>query len=148
MEPSNLNGETMISDQSNINSQGNAPISAPQLTVEESFFLDLLQKRDKQTINLKITSNGAQLGKLEPFTNYYNDSEILRLLESLVSKKVLIKQEKGAVLLCPKCGGHANMPVLVCPRCGSTKIGIKEDLNHVECQYWGPREEFLDGVLL
>ena len=72
----------------------------------------------------------------------------MRLLEGLVSKKAIVRQEKGAVLLCPKCGGYANMPILVCPRCGSTKISRKEDLFHSECEYWGPTEGFIDGLLL
>ncbi len=138
----------MISDQMPQSSESNAQYSSLLLTVEESFFIELLQKREKSTINIKFTTKSAQFGNLEPFTNYYTEAEILRLLESLVSKKMIVKQEKGVVLLCPKCGGHANMPVLVCPRCGSTKVGRKEDLNHSECDYWGPREEFIDGVLL
>ncbi len=138
----------MISDQRSESSNGNVEVPARGLTVEESFFLELLQKKEKPVISLKFTQKGAKVGTLEPFSNYYNEAEIIRLLESLVSKKALIKQERGTVLLCPKCGGHANMSILVCPRCGSTKIGRNEDLNHVECEYWGPREEFIDGVLL
>ncbi len=138
----------MISNQSTQSSKSNANYSSPLLTVEESFFIELLQKREKSTINIKFTTQSAQVGNLEPFTNYYTETEILRILESLVSKKIIVKQEKGVVLLCSKCGGHVNMPVLVCPRCGSTKVGRKEDINHSECKYWGPREEFIDGVLL
>ena len=138
----------MISDQHSETSNNNVEAPVRGLTIEESFFLELLQKKEKPVINLKFKSKGAKVGTLEPFSNYYSESEIIRLLDSLVSKKALIKQEKGTVLLCPKCGGHANMAVLVCPRCGSTKIGRKEDLNHVECEHWGPREEFIDGVLL
>jgi CheY-like chemotaxis protein/Zn finger protein HypA/HybF involved in hydrogenase expression len=138
----------MISDQRHQSSESNAEYSSIDLTIEESFFLELLQKREKNTITIKITSKGPQLGNLTTFTKYYSETEILRLLESLVSKKVIIKQEKGAVLLCPKCGSYANMLVIVCPRCNSTKVGLKEDLNHTECEYWGPREEFIDGVLL
>ena len=138
----------MISDQRSETSNGNVEPPVRGLTVEESFFLELLQKKEKPVINLKFTQKGAKVGNLEPFSNYYSESEIIRLLDSLVSKKALFKQEKGTVLLCPKCGGHANMAVLVCPRCSSTKVGRKEDLNHVECEHWGPREEFIDGVLL
>ncbi|TFH17281.1 hypothetical protein E4H04_05250 [Candidatus Bathyarchaeota archaeon] len=138
----------MISDQSTQSSESNAQYSSPLLTVEESFFIELLQKREKSTINIKFTTGGAQFGNLESFTNYYTEDEILRLLESLVSKKMIVKQEKGVVLLCPKCGGHSNMSILVCPRCGSMKVGRKEDINHLECKYWGPREEFIDGILL
>ena len=138
----------MISDQSSQSSNNNVESPVRGLTVEESFFLELLQKKEKPVINLKFTPKGAQVGNIDLFSNYYSEAEIIRLLESLVSKKALIKQEKGTVLLCPKCGGHAGMAVLVCPRCGSTKVGRKEDLNHVECEYWGPREEYVDGVLL
>ncbi len=138
----------MISDQSQQSSEVNAQYAELDLTVEESFFIELLQKKEKQTIDLKFTAKGVQMGNMEPFTNYYSEAEIKRLLESLVSKKAITRQEKGAVLLCPKCGGYANMPVLVCPRCGSTKISRKEDLFHPECEYWGPTEEFIDGVLL
>jgi len=138
----------MISDQRSETSNNNVEAPVRGLTVEESFFLELLKKKEKPVINLKFTSKGAKVGNLEPFSNYYSEAEIIRLLDSLVSKKALIKQEKGTVLLCPKCGGHANMAVLACPKCGSTKICRKEDLNHVECEHWGPREEYIDGVLL
>ncbi len=138
----------MISDQSQQSSDSNALQTSSDLTVEESFFIELMKKKEKNTINLKFTPKGAQMGNMEPFSNYYSDAEIIRLLESLVSKKFINKQEKGSVLLCPKCGGHANMSVLICPRCGSTKVGCKEDINHPDCEYWGPREEYIDGVLL
>ena len=123
-------------------------VNDPELTIEESFFIELLKKRDKQTIHVKYTQNGHKIGNLESFTNYYDENEILRLLDSLVVKKVITRQEKGIILLCPKCGSHANMPVLMCPRCGSTRISRKEDINHPDCEYWGTREEFIDGILL
>lgn len=138
----------MISDQSQQSSDSNALQASSDLTVEESFFIELMKKKEKHTISLKFTPKGAEMENMEPFSNYYSEAEIIRLLESLVAKKAIIKQEKGSVLLCPKCGGHANMSVLVCPRCGSTKVGRKEDINHPACEYWGPREEFIDGVLL
>ena len=115
----------MISDQTQQSSEGNAQYAKLDLTIEESFFLELLEKKEKQTIDLKFTAKGVQMGNMEPFTNYYSEDEIVRLLESLVAKKAIIRQEKGAVLLCPNCGGYANMPVLVCPKCGSTKISRK-----------------------
>ena len=138
----------MISDLRRQASESNAWHSSSGLTIEESFFLELLQKREKNRINIKITSKELQIGNLAPFTDYYSETEILRLLESLVSKQAIVKQEKGAVLLCPKCSSHTNMHVLVCPKCNSTRIGIKENLNHPKCEYWGPREEFTKGVSL
>lgn len=137
----------MISNQ--VDTSENSVQYDPQaLSADESFFLELFQKRDKQTINVRYTPKGIQTANLEPFINYYSEAEIFLLLESLVTKKELIKNEKGVVLLCPKCGNHANMPVLLCPKCGSTRLGKKEDIHHHECGYWGPREEFINGMTL
>lgn len=118
------------------------------LTVEESFFIELLEKQDPSIINVKFTKNGSQLVKIEQFKNYYSEPEIVQLLESLVAKGRIQKKEKGVVLLCPKCSSHAIMTLLICPRCGSAKVGRREDLYHANCEYWGPREEFIEGLLL
>lgn len=137
----------MISNQ--IDTSENSVQYDPQtLSADESFFLELFQKRDKQTINIRYTPKGIQTANLEPFINYYSEAEIFLLIESLVTKRELVKSEKGVVLLCPKCGNHANMPVLLCPMCGSTRLGKKEDIHHHECGYWGPREEFIKGITL
>jgi len=118
------------------------------LTVEESFFLELMEKLEPSVINIKYMKNGAQLVKIEQFLNYYSEQEIIQLIESLVTKGRVKKNDKGVVLLCPKCGGHAIMTLLMCPRCGSVKIGKRVDLYHAECEYWGPKEEFIEGLLL
>ena len=117
-----------------------------ELTVDESFFLELLKKQEKHTIKVKYTGNDAQVTDVEFFANYFSDKEVVQLLESLALKHKIRKNEKGLVLLCPKCGGHSSMPILVCPRCGSTKIGKREDLYHPSCENWGAREEYIDGM--
>ncbi len=118
------------------------------LTVEESFFIELMEKLEPSVINIKYMKDRVQFTKIEQFLNYYCEQEIIQLLESLVAKGRVQKKEKGVVLLCPKCSGHAIMTLLMCPRCGSVKIGKREDLYHAECEYWGPKEEFIEGMLL
>ena len=118
------------------------------LTVEESFFIELMEKLEPSVINIKYMKNEVQLVKIEQFLNYYSEKEIIQLLESLVTKGRIKKNDKGVVLLCPKCGGHAIMTLLLCPRCGSVKIGKRVDLYHAECEYWGQKEEFVEGLLL
>jgi len=118
------------------------------LTVEESFFIELMGKLEPSVINIKYMKNEVQLVKIEQFLNYYSEKEIIQLLESLVTKGRIKKNDKGVVLLCPKCGGHAIMTLLLCPRCGSVKIGKRVDLYHAECEYWGQKEEFVEGLLL
>ena len=118
------------------------------LTVEESFFIELMEKLEPSVINIKYMKNEVQLVKIEQFLNYYSEKEIIQLLESLVTKGRIKKNDKGVVLLCPKCGAHAIMTLLLCPRCGSVKIGKRVDLYHAECEYWGQKEEFVEGLLL
>lgn len=123
-------------------------INYSALTKEESFFLELFKKREDPQINIRYTSEGILTSNLESFLDYYDEQEIIGLLEKLVSKNIIEKREKGGILLCPHCGNHTSMLILSCPRCGSTRVGLKEMLLHEECGYLGASDEFVNGISL
>ncbi|TFH46582.1 MAG: hypothetical protein E4G94_02100 [ANME-2 cluster archaeon] len=118
------------------------------LSKEEKYFLDLIQKTRDQIIKVKYLLEGPQIDNFASFSSYYTASEVILLLESLVLKKILEKKEKGSILLCPKCGSHACISILACPKCSSSKVSRNIDLTHPECDYSGPQQEFIDGVIL
>lgn len=112
-----------------------------ELTVEEIFLMELLSMQNIETLNIIYTNKGIKIKDNELLSKYYSKKEIIQLIESLVFKEKIEKNEKGSVLLCPRCGEHTSKTILMCPKCGSTRVEKNENIYHPECDNSFSREE-------
>ena len=116
------------------------------LTESEDFFIGLIQEKKDKKIKIRLSSEEIFIERQDLFSNYYSKDEVMGLLQSLSSKKILEKKVGGCILVCPNCGENISATILTCSKCGSSKICIKENMRHIKCGYLGPKEKYYDGI--
>lgn len=75
-------------------------------------------------------------------------SEVVPILESLVSDGMLEKKFFDRLLRCPQCKSINLRPLFHCPKCGTGNIARGRIIEHLVCNYIGLEDEFIiDGGL-
>jgi CheY-like chemotaxis protein len=92
---------------------------------------------ENQKIRINIGSEPFSEPKCSVPTN-----ELLKALNMMTEKSILIAEETGTAISCPQCNSLAVSFSLKCPDCGIGSMEKGEALEHMTCGHIGFRSEF------
>jgi CheY-like chemotaxis protein len=94
----------------------------------------------------RLSKISLQFKDVEPvFTGIDIDGkwiDVMKILNKLSEKNLLIKDEYERVILCPSCDSVETYSRYSCPSCKSTKIDRLNLIQHLKCGHMGHKKEF------